>query len=84
MCRLDSFPHALLPIRRKISTAPPRCSPDTRLSINREDVYPENNKVALTKSCVRSGGEHIWGNEPNLHILGLSMDNVGQFERIQL
>src|ERR1043165_8071980 len=54
MCRLDSFPHALLPIRRKISTTPPRCSPDTRLSINREDVYPENNKVAMTKSCVRS------------------------------
>ena len=51
---------------------------------NREDVYPENNKVALTKSCVVSGGEHIWENEPNLHILGLSMDNFGQFERIQL
>ena len=26
--------------------------------------------------------QSIWENEPNLHILGLSMDNVGQFERI--
>ena len=52
-------------------------------AISREDVYPEHNREALTKFCIGSGAKHM-GNEPNLHILGLSMDSVGQFERIKV
>ena len=52
-------------------------------AISREDVYPENNREALTNSA--SDPElSIWENEPNLHILGLSMDNVGHFRRIMV
>ena len=40
-----------------------------------------NNREALTKFCIGFGAEHM-ENEPNLHILGLSMDNVGKFKRI--
>ena len=28
-------------------------------AINREDVYPENNREALTNFCIGSGAEHI-------------------------
>ena len=29
------------------------------LAISREDVYPKNNREALTKFCIRSGAEHM-------------------------
>ena len=81
MCRLSSFYHALLPIRRKISAAPPRCSPDTRLdNIPRGCVSGEQQGGA--DEIPHWIGTRARKNEPNLHILGLSMDNVGQFERI--
>ena len=82
MCRLGSFSHAMLRIRRKISAAPPRCSPDTRLCNKQEDVYPENNRGGTDEIYASDPEQSIWENEPNLHILGLSMDSVGQFERI--
>jgi hypothetical protein len=28
-------------------------------AISREDVYPENNREALTKFCIGSGAEHM-------------------------
>ena len=52
-------------------------------AISRDDVYPENNREALTKFCI-DPEQSIWENKPNLHILGLSMDNVGQLERITI
>ena len=36
----------------------------------------------LCRNFASDPEQSIWENEPNLHILGLSMDNVGQFERI--
>ena len=83
MCRLGLFSHALLPIRRNISAAPPRCSPDTRLdNIPRGCVSGEQQGGADEIS--RRIGTRAWKNQPNLHILGLSMDNVGQFKRITI
>ena len=81
MCRLGSFSHALLLTRRRILVAPPRCSPNTRLDNKpRGCVSGEQQGGADEILCrVRT---RAWKNEPNLHILGLSMDNVGQFERI--
>ena len=83
MCRLGSFSHALLPIRRKISAAPPRCSPDTRLGNKPRGCVPGEQQDGADE-ILRPIGRKACENEPNLHILGLSMDNVGQFERIQL
>ena len=40
MCRLGSFSHAMLRIRRKISAAPPHCSPDTRLYNKQRGCVP--------------------------------------------
>ena len=51
-------------------------------AINREDVYPENNRGCTDEIYASDPEQSIWENEPNLHILGLSMDSVGQFERI--
>ena len=51
-------------------------------AINREDVYPENNRGGTDETYASDPEQSIWENEPNLHILGLSMDSVGQFERI--
>ena len=53
-------------------------------AINREDVYPENNRGGTDKIYASDPEQSIWENEPNLHILGLSMDSVGQFERIKV
>ena len=52
--------------------------------INREDVYPENNRGGTDEIYASDPEQSIWENEPNLHILGLSMDSVGQFERIKV
>ena len=54
------------------------------VSINREDVYPENNRGGTDEIYASDPEQSIWENEPNLHILGLSMDNVGQFKRITI
>ena len=51
-------------------------------AINREDVYPENNRGGTNEIYASDPEQSIWENEPNLNILGLSMDSVGQFERI--
>ena len=53
-------------------------------AINREDVYPENNRGGTDEIDASDPEQSIWENEPNLHILGLSMDSVGQFERIKV
>ena len=53
-------------------------------AISREDVYPENNRGDTEEIYVSDPEQSIWENEPNLHILGLSMDNVGKFERITI
>ena len=53
-------------------------------AINREDVYPENNRGGTDEIYALDPEQSIWENEPNLHILGLSMDSVGQFERIKV
>ena len=53
-------------------------------AINREDVYPENNRGGTDEIYASDPEQSIWENEPNLHILGLSMDSVGQFERIKV
>ena len=53
-------------------------------TINREDVYPENNRGGTDKIYASDPEQSIWENEPNLHILRLSMDNVGQFKRIMI
>ena len=74
----------MLQILRKISAAPPRCSPDHVSAINREDVYPENNRGGTDEIYASDPEQSIWENEPNLNILGLSMDSVGQFERIKV
>ena len=53
-------------------------------AINREDVYPKNNRGGTDEIYVLDPEQSIWENEPNLHILGLSMDNVGQFKIITI
>ena len=53
-------------------------------AINREDVYPENNRGGTDEIYASDPEQSVWDNEPNLHILGLSMDSVGQFERIKV
>ena len=53
-------------------------------AINKEEVYPENNRGGTNKIYASDPEQSIWENEPNLHILGLSMDSVGQFERIKV
>ena len=53
-------------------------------AINREDVYPENNRGGTDEIYASDPEQSIWENEANLHILGLSMDSVGQFERIKV
>ena len=47
--------HALLPIRDRISAAPPRCSPDAHPA--RESVYPENNR-GNAETPSRTGADH--------------------------
>ena len=84
MFRLGSFSHAMPRILRKISAAPPRCSPGICLCNNREDVYPENNRGGTDEIYASDPEQSIWENEPNLNILGLSMDSVGQFKRIKV
>ena len=51
-------------------------------AISREDVYPENNRGGTDEIPHRIRSTVYGKNKPNLHILGLSMDNVGQFERM--
>ena len=82
MCRLGSFSHAMLRIRRKISAAPPRCSPDTRLCNKQRGCVPGEQQGGTDEIYASDPEQSIWENEPNLHILGLPMDSVGQFERI--
>ena len=53
-------------------------------AINREDVYPENNRGGTDEIYASDPEQSIWENEPNLNIFGLSMDSVGQFERIKV
>ena len=53
-------------------------------AINREDVYSENNRGGTEEIYASDPEQSIWENEPNLHILRLSMDSVGQFERIKV
>ena len=53
-------------------------------AINREDVYPENNRGGTDEIYASDPEQSIWENEPNLNILGLSMDSVGQLERIKV
>ena len=84
MCRLGSFSHALLRIQRKISAALPAVLLIHVSAINREDVYLENNRGGTDEIYASDPEQSIWENEPNLHILGLSMDSVGQFERIKV
>ena len=84
MCRLGSFSHALLRIQHKISATPPRCSPDTRLGNKQRGCVPGEQQGGTDKNSASDPEQSIWENEPNLHILGLSMDNVGQFERIMV
>ena len=55
--------HAPLPIRDRISAAPPRCSPDTRPA--RESVYPENNREVLPKLLL--GPERTMETNPSTH-----------------
>ena len=81
MCRLGSFSHALLPTRRRISAAPPHCSPNTRLD-NKPRGCVSGEQQGGADEIPRRIGTRAWKNKPNLHILGLSMDNIGQFERI--
>ena len=50
-------------------------------AINREDVYPENNRGGTDEIYASDPEQSIWENEPNLNILGLSMESVVQFER---
>ena len=50
----------------------------------REDVYPENNRGGTDEIYASDLEQSVLGNEPNLHILRLSMDSVGQFERIKV
>ena len=83
MCRLSSFSHALLTIRRNILAAPPRSSPDTHLGNKPRGCVPGEQQGGADE-ILRLIGRKACENEPNLHILGLSMDNVGQFKRIQL
>ena len=56
MCSLCLFP-CPTPIQDRISAAPPRCSPNTRLDKGREDVYPENNMGGATEILSRIGVE---------------------------
>ena len=53
-------------------------------AINREDVYLENNRGGTDEIYASNPEQSIWENEPNLNILGLSMDSVGQFKRIKV
>ena len=45
-------------------------------AINREDVYPENNRGGTDEIYASDPEQSIWENELNLHILGLSMDRI--------
>ena len=40
-------------------------------AINREDVYPENNRGGTDEIYASDPEQSIWENEPNLNILGL-------------
>ena len=53
-------------------------------AINREDVYPENNRGGTDEIYVSDPEQSIWENEPNLNILRLSMDSVGQLKESRL
>ena len=84
MCRLGLFSHDLLQMRRKILAAPPRCSPDTRLGNKQRGCVPGEQQGRHCEIYASDPEQSIWENEPNLNILGLSMDSVGQFERIKV
>ena len=84
MCRLGLFSHALLHMRRRISAAPPRCSPDTRLDNKQRGCVRGEQQGGADEIYASDPEQSIWENEPNLNILGLSMDSVGQFERIKV
>ena len=85
MFRLGSFSHAMLRIRRiNFVSASPVVLLIHVSAINREDVYPENNRGGTDEIYASDPEQSIWENEPNLNILGLSMDSVGQFERIKV
>ena len=64
------FPiYALLPIGRRISSAPPCCSPGTHpLGLLPRRVSGELRGGAA--EILRRIGRRAWENEPNLHILG--------------
>ena len=47
-------------------------------------MYPENNRGGTDETYASDPEQTIWENEPNLNILGLSMDSVGQFKRIKV
>ena len=88
MFRLGSFSHAMPRILPRSETKFRQHLPAVLLihvsAINREDVYPENNRGGTDEIYASDPEQSIWENEPNLHILGLSMDSVGQFERIKV
>ena len=67
MFRLGSFSHAMLRILRKISAAPPRCSPNTRLGkMSREYGSGEQQGGAaeiLSRNRVEHG-EHTQSTHP--------------------
>ena len=84
MFRLGSFSHAMLRMRRKISAAPPRCSPYTGLCNKQRGCVPGEQQGGTDEIYASDPEQSIWENEPNLNILGLSMDSVGQFERIKV
>ena len=83
MCRLSTV-HALPHSETKFWQHLPAVLLIHVSAINREDVYPENNRGGTDEIYASDPEQSIWENEPNLHILGLSMDSVGQFERIKV
>ena len=52
--------------------------------LNREDVYPENNRGGTDEIYASDLEQSIWENEPNLHILRLSMDSVDNSKESKL
>ena len=62
----------------------PCCSPGTHpLCLLQRRVSGEQ-RGGADEIYASDPEQSIWENEPNLHILGLSMDSVGQFERIKV
>ena len=82
MCRLGSFSHMFAPDpTHKFHQCLPCCSPGTHpLYLLPRHVSGEQQGGAT--EILRRIRSRAWENEPNLHMLGLSMDNIGQFKRI--